>query len=591
LTTTESRPAGVRFLPSGEQGLLVELAGAIDPGVNARVHQLARAVTAHLADLVLEVVPTYRSLLVIFDPLRVARETLAHRIELLVPAARPGAVAEQGRLVTVPVCYGGDLGPDLELVAHHNGLSCEEVIALHVSATYLVFMLGFTPGFAYLGGMSKRISTPRLDRPRPLIPGGSVGIAGEQTGIYPIPSPAGWRIIGRTPLRLFDPGAATPFLLAAGDRVRFAPIELDRFEAISAQVEAGRYVPHVSTPTPTDHDPDRDRGEGRNARRRGHVITVVKPGLLTTVQDEGRPGYRAFGMPVAGAIDRRAYRVVNLLAGNAPGAAALEMTLLGGTFRFEQDTVAAVCGAEMRAALDGEPVRTPSSFAVRAGATLVFASAAAGVRCYLGVRGGIDVPAALGSRSTYTRAGVGGLGGRPLEPGDVLPLGEAAPPGHSTPMPRLPYLAQDFLPAGGEVRLRVLLGPQDDYFTPEGLATFFGSAYKVTNRNDRMGYQLEGPAVAHSRGPDIVSDALCPGAVQVPGSGMPIVMMADCQTTGGYAKLGYVIGPDLGKLAQARFGDRVRFERCTEAQAVEALRAEKEACDRLAAIVGAKEGA
>ncbi len=321
------------------------------------------------------------------------------------------------------------------------------------------------------------------------------------------------------------------------------------------------------------------------------MITVLKPGLLTTAQDEGRPGHRAFGMPVAGAIDRRSFRVANLLARNAPGAAALEMTLLGGAFRFEREAIASVCGADMRATLDGEPVRTPSAFAVRAGATLAFSSAAAGVRCYLAIGGGIDVPPVLGSRSTYARAGVGGLDGRALRAGDVLPVAAAGPATAPAPSPFPLELETELLPPDGEVRLRVLLGPQDDHFTAEGLSTFFASAYKVSNRNDRMGYQLEGPAIRRARGPDIVSDALLPGAVQVPGNGMPIVMMADCQTVGGYPKLGYVIGPDLGKLAQARFGDMVRFERCSGPQAVQALRAENMGYQRLAALLAAGGGA
>ncbi len=239
---SESRAAAVRLLTSGEHGLVVELGDTIDPELNARVHRLARAVTTQLGDLVLEVVPSYRSLLVLFDPLRVEREELSRRVEAMAQEARPRAVEGPSRLVTVPVCYGGDHGPDLEAVARHAGLSPGEVVALHGSTTYLVYMLGFTPGFPYLGGMSKRIATPRLDAPRTLIPAGSVGIAGEQTGIYPIASPGGWRLIGRTPLRLFDPRAAAPFLLAAGDRVRFSPVSPEEFDAIARRVEAGGNV-------------------------------------------------------------------------------------------------------------------------------------------------------------------------------------------------------------------------------------------------------------------------------------------------------------------------------------------------------------
>lgn len=296
------------------------------------------------------------------------------------------------------------------------------------------------------------------------------------------------------------------------------------------------------------------------------MITVLRPGLFTTVQDEGRPGFLAFGMPLAGAVDRRALAVANLLAGNPVGAAAVEMTLLGGTFRFEDDAYVALAGADMAPTLDGVRVRGWSAFPVRRGGVIAFSSAVEGCRAYLAVRGGMDVPPFLGSRSTYVRARVGGLEGRLLAEGDRLPVGAASPP-----PPARALRARDVPRYAREVRLRILLGPQEHHFTREGVATLLGAPYTVSNRNDRMGYQLEGPAVRHRGGPDIVSDALLPGAVQVPGSGLPIVMMADAQTVGGYAKIGAVIEADLPGLAQARRGDVVRFVRCGYGPAVRAL--------------------
>jgi len=305
------------------------------------------------------------------------------------------------------------------------------------------------------------------------------------------------------------------------------------------------------------------------------VIAVLAPGFLTTVQDDGRRGFRAFGMPWAGAMDRYAYAAANLLAGNPPGAAAVEMTLSGGSFRFEEAAYVALCGADMGAVLGGAPAGNWVAFPVASGETLSFGPAARGCRAYLAVLGGIDVPKVLGSRSTYTRAGIGGFLGRALAGGDVLRVGPApaagpVPPRRSLPGPLVP-------PCGGEVRLRVLSGPQEEMFAPDGIATFLTSPYTVTDRNDRMGYRLEGPAVRHRAGADIITDALAPGAVQVPGDGMPIVLMADCQTSGGYAKIGMVIGPDLRLLAQSRRGDTVRFIRCPEEEAVTALRGERAA--------------
>jgi biotin-dependent carboxylase-like uncharacterized protein len=302
------------------------------------------------------------------------------------------------------------------------------------------------------------------------------------------------------------------------------------------------------------------------------MITVLTPGLFTTVQDAGRWGYQAYGMPVAGAMDRFAYRMANILAGNQENAAVLEMTIKGDAFRFEKECLVAVCGADMQGSLSGAQIRNWSSFLVPAGSELAFDYAASGCRTYLAVHGGFNVPEVLGSCSTYTRAAVGGLEGRTLKAGDILkPGGEAQTPVRPQTLPA------QFIPQyHSEIILRVLLGPQDDLFEPEGIATLFSGSYVISSEADRMGYRLEGTPVKHKSKPDIVSDALCQGAIQVPGHGMPIVMMADRQTTGGYAKIGTVIGPDLSLLAQAKPGDAVRFVQCTDEEAVGALKEERE---------------
>jgi antagonist of KipI len=301
------------------------------------------------------------------------------------------------------------------------------------------------------------------------------------------------------------------------------------------------------------------------------MISIITAGLFTTVQDAGRWGYQAYGVPVAGAMDRHAYNMANILAGNPPGTAALEMTITGDTIRFDTAAYVAVCGADMRPALDGREVPVWSSFPVPAGGVLACGYADGGCRAYLAVRGGIDVPVVLGSRSTYTRASIGGLGGRKLKAGDTLPIG-ACDLADTRPL----ALPDEFRAAyGSDIVLRVLPGPQDDYFTADGLATLFASAYTVTDEADRMGYRLEGPKIAHSGKADIVSDALPQGAIQVPGHGMPIIMMADRQTTGGYTKIGTVIGPDLALLAQAKPGDTVRLRRASAEEAVAALRDER----------------
>ena len=217
----------VRFLPCGDQAGTVEWGSTIDEHINRQVHAFARKVEALSHPAITEVVPTYRSATVHYRPEVFSYEELN---QLLAPLAQGSAEeAEELPVVEIPVCYGGEYGPDLEEVAQHCSLTPEEVIARHTAPTYRIYMLGFTPGFPYLGGMDPSIAAPRRKEPRIHIPAGSVGIAGEQTGVYPIVSPGGWQLIGRTPLRLFDPQREQPILLSAGAGIRFVPIDEETF--------------------------------------------------------------------------------------------------------------------------------------------------------------------------------------------------------------------------------------------------------------------------------------------------------------------------------------------------------------------------
>ena len=231
------------FLPAGDKALVVELGDAIDPETNRRVHNLTMAIERAAVPGIFDLVPTYRSLLVYYDPLTVSSSELQDRIVEVEQRLdeRPAGVP---RVVHVPTLYGGEYGPDLEFVAQHAGLSPEGVVEIHSSTDYLVYMMGFTPGFPYLGGMSEKLTTPRLHSPRIEIPAGSVGIAENQTGVYPVVSPGGWQLIGRTPLSLFDPLNDQPSLLDAGDYVRFTPIATEEeYLDIQHQVQVREYQP------------------------------------------------------------------------------------------------------------------------------------------------------------------------------------------------------------------------------------------------------------------------------------------------------------------------------------------------------------
>ncbi len=298
-------------------------------------------------------------------------------------------------------------------------------------------------------------------------------------------------------------------------------------------------------------------------------MRIIHPGPLSTVQDLGRTGYQSLGFSVSGAMDSRALRIGNLLLGNPQDAAAIEMTMSGMTVEFTSPAVIALTGADMQARRNGAPMPRWTAVYMHAGDVLTCGAAAAGLRAYLCVAGGIDVPVVMGSRSTNLKCGIGGFCGRKLAAGDWIPYFAA----RSNTAGRA-YTPDEY-PAA--LTLRVIPGPQDDMFTAEGLRTFFSGEYTVTPSSDRMGIRLDGAAIESKNGSDIISDGIAPGSVQIPSSGKPIILMADRQTTGGYAKIATVFSPDLSRLAQARPGTKIRFASLSPASAQRLLaRAERE---------------
>ncbi len=294
------------------------------------------------------------------------------------------------------------------------------------------------------------------------------------------------------------------------------------------------------------------------------IFEVVQPGPLTTVQDFGRTGYQQYGVPTSGALDDYAFRLGNLLVGNDEGAASLEITLFGCQLRALRDTMIAVSGADLAPTINGSPAPAWESLWIKCGQLLSFSQLRKGCRAYLAVAGGIRVPEVMKSASTCVRAGIGGLNGRPLRKGDILRADAGVT---SAKTARIPA---KYIPAyGNDLTLRVVLGPQDDCFTNEGISTFLNSEYTVSTQADRMGYRLDGPLIKHRSGADIVSDGIPLGAIQVPGDGLPIILLADRQTTGGYTKIATTISVDIPKVAQAKPGDKIRFQQVEEAQAVD----------------------
>jgi antagonist of KipI len=296
-------------------------------------------------------------------------------------------------------------------------------------------------------------------------------------------------------------------------------------------------------------------------------VSVIKPGMLTTVQDMGRWGFQARGVPVAGPMDPVSHRLANALVGNGRDAALLEVTLLGPELEFDDERLVAVTGADFDLSLDGRPAPLRAPFTVSAGSRLRFGARRLGARAYLAVSGGIAVTPILGSRATHLVSVMGGVRGRALIAGDRLPLGVRSRFSRAAlPLPPARESRSD-----PNATLRVLPGPQLEYFQPDAIDVLQSAPYVVAQDSDRMGFRLDGPRLTHARPVDIISDATPLGVLQVPASGQPILLMADRQTTGGYPKIATVIAADMAVAGQLAPADTITFAVCTTAEALKAL--------------------
>jgi len=292
---------------------------------------------------------------------------------------------------------------------------------------------------------------------------------------------------------------------------------------------------------------------------------VIKGGMLTTVQDFGRSGYQSQGFSVGGAMDVRSFKLANLLLDNPENEAALEITLIGPVLEFTADTIIAITGGDFSPKLNGESVAMYTAVYIRKGDVLSFGSARTGTRCYVAFSGYLDIPVVMGSRCTSLKSGIGGFKGRRLEAGDYV--------GERIKRRYLPFFLSRKLPPADYDNdngvLRVVMGPQDNLFSKQGVETFLHSEYTVTGDFDRMGCRLEGPIIAPKNTSDIISDGIALGAVQVPSAGKPIILLSDRQTTGGYAKIATVISVDIPRLVQKKTDQKIRFQAVSVREAQE----------------------
>lgn len=500
-------------------------------------------------------------------------------------------------------------GPDLGRVAGMTGLSTEAVIAAHTGTPWRVEYCGFAPGFAYLTGGDSRLVVPRLDTPRPEVPCGAVGLAGEYSGIYPRRSPGGWNLIGRTGAVLWDLDRDPPALLRPGMTVRFRAVR--EYADLGGTAPAGGLRSPVAGAASPGDPRAGHRSEPGEAVAVGPTITVLAPGMLCLVQDLGRDGYVDVGVSPSGAADRGAAIRANRLVGNPDGAAVLELLLGGAELRVEQAATLALTGAS--AALssanpdeqDAAALEMDRALALPAGTTLRLGRPKHGLRTYVAVRGGIDVAPVLSSRSTDT---LSGLGPPPVTAGMRLPIGPAPQVGPS----RVPEDTGAHLPAraagaadhdgvrinagtyrgdvpaaaaadhdgartvirdsrtetsrtapsekrDGIAVLDAGSGPQRHWFDAEAVALLEAQAWAVSPRSNRVGVRLQGAPLPRVVGEEMRIQPLTRGAIQVPPSGEPIIFLSDYPVTGGYPVIAVLADESVDRIAQARPGATVRI--------------------------------
>lgn len=479
---------------------------------NATAIRLSKSLAEYPVLGVVEAIPGAENLVCFFNPDLVT----AAEIVTGLSAQANVTVDDERRDVVIPVSYGGHRGPDLADVASAGRMSVEQAIHLHGSATYRVDFLGFAPGFPYLSGLPPELHMPRLSSPRPRVPSGSVAIASHYSGIYPADAPGGWRLIGHTPLRLFDPRKIPPALLSPGDQVRF--------ESIS-EGAVGPTAPRSAT---LDNE----------LCRKIAVLRVRSPGPATRIEGAPRFGWGRWGVPAGGAMDFASLAEANARLGNPLGAAGLEVTV--GPASFEALSAARCClqGAIVDARIDERLLMPGEPFGVAAGQLLEIGIIRRGLRVYLTVEQGLATTPLPGSPEASLRKGA------------ILhtaPSRETA--GFTVP-----------LRTAWRGLLRVVLAPSKSRFSQRARETLFTSEYSVSAWSDRRGIRLEGPAIELIESTDIPPEGTAPGAIQVPGNGLPIILGPDRPVTGGYSKIATVIGADLSHLGQLRPGDKLHFE-------------------------------
>ncbi|MFK0041333.1 5-oxoprolinase/urea amidolyase family protein [Paenarthrobacter sp. NPDC090517] len=535
-TTTAKRVRSVR--PVGTRAVLAELDSLQD--VLALQDMLYKSPLPGQVD----VLAAAETVMVVGESAAATRAIGARlmELELTVPE-----VTDSG-LVVIDTVYDGD---DLADVAELTGLSVDGVVAAHTGQIWTVAFAGFAPGFGYMVGENEALTVPRRSSPRTAVPAGSVALGGQYSAVYPRRSPGGWQLIGRTGARMWDLDRSQPALVRPGDRVQYRAVR----EVVTAKA------------------PSSGETQAREPEKEHHVesgVRILNPGAQSLIQDLGRRGYGPLGVSAAGALDRASLRRANRLVGNASSAAAIESVNGGLTVEAVGDQVIAVTGAPTTLTIESpswfdsdsgsdddiqpgakRTARMAEPFALLDGEILTLGAPESGFRNYVAIRGGVDVPEVLGSRSADTMSGIGPA---PLVIRQVLPVGGAT---ESTAVGS-PELQPEF-PGDGVTVLDVIPGPRADWFDQEALDSLCGQEWLVTPQSNRVGMRLDGTPLKRTREGELPSEGTMAGALQIPPAGLPVLFLADHPITGGYPVIGVVRDEHLDLAAQVPIGGKIRF--------------------------------
>lgn len=545
---------------AGPRALLIELA-SLDSVLAVHAHLVQHPLKGQV-----DVLAAAQTVLAVFDS-RTSARTARTSIAALDPSPSEDT-RMTGDPVRIEVVYDGD---DLTDVGTLTGLGTDGVVKAHTGQLWTAAFGGFAPGFAYLVGENESLNVPRRDTPRTAVPAGSVALAGNFSAVYPRRSPGGWQLIGRTAARMWDLDRDEPALLRPGTTVQYVAV---------------REIIEVAD-TVADTAEKNDDG-ARPAAAASPSLEVLSPGPQSLIQDLGRPGLSDLGVSVSGTADVASTRQANRLVGNDPEDAVVETVLGGLSVKAHGELTLALAGApapaEIRSDTGDRPAPMYAPFALHDGESLHLEVPEGGLRTYLAVRGGIDVPPVLGSRATDLMSGIGPA---PLTHGTVLPVNDvdqqlphvelaghaanadalAACPANSrrvvgTPEPST--LPRELLDpkANTPVQLRITAGPRQDWFKPESQAALTAQDWSVTAESNRIGVRLaltDGQPLERARTDELPSEGVVAGSLQVPPSGLPVLFLADHPVTGGYPVVAVVVPEDLPIAAQLPPGTTVRF--------------------------------